>query len=391
MNTDRYRLQSETIDWLRPVMAFMVICLHVQLFYVDKQWSLNGGPFDVFVIYFCKTLCPVAVPTFFFLSGYLFFRGLETWNLDVWKRKMLRRVRTLLVPFLLWNLIALIAFPLTRLGGSLLKGVPMDNLWTVIQERGFLRLFWDRTLFDGISYTTTNLLGWSVPSGQPMDTPLWFVRDLMVVIVFTPLIHWLIKKTGTIFVVLLAVLFLADIWIPVSGFGIKASFFFAWGSLFSIQERNFVDSFRKVSVPVIVLFASGLILIPFLWDIDRQIFSLAVRLFIIIALIFCFNTVSRLLEKGRIRTNSRLTSSSFFVYCAHMVIVASAVMWAVMSLPFRSGIVQILLFLVGAVLIYAICHVVYLLLERYCPSVARALTGGRNKLEVKSQELRIKS
>ena len=41
MNTDRTKIESETIDWLRPVMAFMVICLHAQLFYIDEQWSMN--------------------------------------------------------------------------------------------------------------------------------------------------------------------------------------------------------------------------------------------------------------------------------------------------------------------------------------------------------------
>ena len=109
MNTDRTKIESETIDWLRPVMAFMVICLHAQLFYVDEQWSMNGGVFNVFVIYLCKVICPVAVPTFFFISGYLFYKGLQKWDYGIWKSKMVKRIKTLLVPFVIWNLIALIA------------------------------------------------------------------------------------------------------------------------------------------------------------------------------------------------------------------------------------------------------------------------------------------
>lgn len=378
MNTERRDVQSAAIDWLRPAMAFMVICLHAQLFYTGRQWSLGGGPFDIFVICLCKTLCPVAVPTFFFISGFLFFQGLETWNHEVWKRKMTRRIRTLLVPFLLWNLIALAAFPLTRLGGSLLKGTPMDaSLWDVIRERGLLRLFWDRTLFDGVTYSTTNLLGWSMPSGQPMDTPLWFVRDLMVVVLFTPAIHWLVRRKGVLTVAVLAVLFLADVWIPVSGFGIKATFFFVWGSLFAIKGKGFVQSFRKVRIPASLLFLVGLVLIPFLWEGDRRLFNLAVRLFTIISLMFSFNTVSLLIEKGCIHRAGRLAGSSFFVYCSHMVVVASAVMWAAMSLPLHSAWLQILLFVAAAALIHLVCHLIFMLLQRYCPSVANVLTGGR--------------
>ena len=384
MNRDWTKLQSETIDTLRPIMAFMVICLHTQLFYVDEQWTLNSGIFDIFIICFCKTLCPVAVPMFFFISGYLFYKGLEDWNPDVWKHKMAKRIRTLLVPFLLWNLIALIAFPLTRLGGSILKDVPIGNLWEPFHERGFLRLFWDRTLFDGITYNTTNLLGWSIPSGHPMDTPLWFVRDLMVVIIFTPVIHWLVKKTGSVIVFLLAALFLTDIWIPISGFGIKATFFFTWGSLFSIRRKTFLETFRRLNIPIVILFIAGLVLIPFLWDKDKQIFNLVIRLFIIIAIMFCVNTVSQLLEKGVVQTNSKLTASSFFIYCAHMVIIASAVMWAIIALPFRSGAMRTILFLAGAIVIFLICHFIYIFLERYCPSVASILTGGRNHKKEKT-------
>lgn len=377
--TDWRRVQSATIDWLRPAMAFMVVCLHVQLFYTGRQWALGGGAFDVFVIVLCKTLCPVAVPTFFFISGYLFFQGLESWDSGVWKRKMTRRVRTLLVPYVLWNLIALAAFPLTRLGGSLLKGTPMaaDSLWDVIRERGLLRLFWDRTLFDGVAGSTTNLLGWCMPSGQPMDTPLWFVRDLMVVVLFTPVIHWLVRKTGAATVAVLGALFLADVWIPVPGFGIKATFFFVWGSLFAIKGKSFAQSFRKVAVPVGLLFLVGLALIPFLWDGHRKLFQLAVRLFIIIAVMFSLGTVSLLIGKGVIRPSGWLAGSSFFVYCSHMVVVASAVMWAVMSLPFRSAWMQILLFVAGAALTYLICHLIFMVLQRCLPSVANVLTGQR--------------
>jgi surface polysaccharide O-acyltransferase-like enzyme len=371
-------VQSETIDWLRPVMAFMVICLHVQLFYVDESWSMNGGLFQVFVIYLCKTICPVAVPTFFFISGFLFFNRLEDWNHEIWMRKMTKRLRTLFVPYLLWNLIAIIAFPITRFGGSILKGVPMENVWDTIKDRGFFRLFWDRTLFDGITSQTTNILGWSVPSGQPMDTPLWFVRDLIVILLFTPLIHWLIKKMGSIFVVLLALLFVVDIWIPVSGFGIKATYFFSWGSLFSIKGKSFIESFRKTWKTITLFYFASLAFIPILWEIDRQAFNLTVRVFIPISIMFYFNIVSKLLEHRRIKVNHRLASSSFFVFCSHMVIVSSAVMWAVMSLPFSLGIMRILLFIIGAVLIFLICHFMYIFLKRFCPSVLNLLTGGRN-------------
>ncbi len=181
-----------------------------------------------------------------------------------------------------------------------------------------------------------------------------------------------------VFIAVLAVLFMIDIWFPVSGFGIKATFFFSWGALFSIKGKSFIESFRKFRIPSAVLFVMGLFIIPFLWDNHRYLFNSAIRFFIIIELVFCFNSVSSLIETQKIRVNTQLKNSSFFVYCSHMVIVASAVMWLVMLPPQQTGIVMTLLFVIGTVVIFLICHFMYLILDRYCPSIAGVLTGGRN-------------
>lgn len=364
MTNDWTKIESQTIDWLRPVMAFMIICLHAQFFYSGEQLSMNGGFFDIFVIILCKVLCPVAVPTFFFISGYLFFKGLEDWDYDIWKQKMVKRIRSLLIPFILWNLIALLAFPLTRYAGSLLKGLPMENVWETIQDRGLLRLFWDRTLFDD-SYN------------QPMNTPMWFVRDLMVVVLFTPAIHWLIRKTGILTVIAFAAFYLSGIWIPVPGFGTTATLFFTWGSYYSIRRISFAESFRKVRVLFPILFCIGLLTVPFLWDYNRNWFSPALKVLIIITVVFLFNVTSHFIAGNKIRVNAALAKSSFFVYCSHMVIVASSVMMLVLSLSFGSGIIRSVQLITGVIVIYLICHTVYLIMDRFCPSVLRVLTGGR--------------
>ena len=357
-------------------MAFMVICLHVQLFY-DNDWSMSGGLFDVFVIYLCKVICPVAVPAFFFFSGYLFFKKLEDWNSDVWKSKITKRIRTLLVPYLLWNLIAMLAFPITRLGGVILNGGDMASFWDVLADRGWIRIFWDRTLFDGNIPNTTNILGWRVPCGQPMNTPMWFVRDLMVVILFSPIIHWFVKKGRIVFLALLVAFLAVDIWIPVSGFSIKSVFFFSWGAYYSINGAYFIESFRKKRVPVAVLFAIGLAFLPFLMEYNKQIFSAGVRMFTIISLMFLVNTVSGILREREPKVRTKLAQSSFFVYCSHMVIIISAVMWVVMALPFHSGIMQTILFIVGSFLVYAICHCLFLFMNKFMPKMLAVLTGGR--------------
>ena len=331
MSTEWEKLQSRTIDCLRPILAFMVVGLHAQLFYVGAHWSIDGGLFDIIIICLCKVVFPVAVPAFFFISGFLFFHGLEQWNWNRWKEKIRKRVHTLLIPYMLWNIIALVAFPLTRLGGVILNGGQMPKLLTEIDGECWLRLFWDRTLYSGNIHYSVNILGWNIPCGQPMNTPLWFIRDLMVAILLSPVIYFLIKKIGQIFLVILAILFVVNIWIPISGIGIKALFFFSWGAFFSIKGRSFLESFYRIKTPLAIMYVVLLIVIPFLWNKEQQIFGMVLRIFNIISVAFIFNLMSLLISKKHLNVSKQLVNSSFFIYSIHLVLVSSVVMWAVMQ------------------------------------------------------------
>lgn len=49
----------------------------------------------------------VSVPVFFLISGYYFFKG-EELGKDVYLSKLKKRIRTLLLPYLLWNLLPML-------------------------------------------------------------------------------------------------------------------------------------------------------------------------------------------------------------------------------------------------------------------------------------------
>lgn len=54
-----------------------------------------------------RILASVAVPLFFFISGYLFFFR-TTFSVDVYKKKLKSRIKTLLIPYLFWNFVVLV-------------------------------------------------------------------------------------------------------------------------------------------------------------------------------------------------------------------------------------------------------------------------------------------
>ena len=82
---------SKVIDSLRFPMAVLVVLIHSYMTGVGLVGKLL---YDV--------ITRVAVPTFFLISGFLFYKRLEQWKWDVWKIKVKKRVWTLVVPYFVW-------------------------------------------------------------------------------------------------------------------------------------------------------------------------------------------------------------------------------------------------------------------------------------------------
>jgi len=102
---------SRMIDFLRIPLAFLVVLWHsFQLEHSDR-----GGGMSIFnnlnsfvQVFFSESICTLAVPTFFIISGFLFYGGLDAWNWQLWLGKVKKRSRSLLLPFLVWNVICVI-------------------------------------------------------------------------------------------------------------------------------------------------------------------------------------------------------------------------------------------------------------------------------------------
>lgn len=84
---DSRLLQSQTIDWLRFPLAVAVVFIHS---FGIKEYtlpslnisSLTGmDVYNLIRICFSNVLTHVAVPTFYLISGFLFFLGLKEFKI----------------------------------------------------------------------------------------------------------------------------------------------------------------------------------------------------------------------------------------------------------------------------------------------------------------------
>ena len=116
-------------------------------------------------------------PLFFLVSGFLFFQKYDgSWA--TYKEKLSRRVKTLLIPFLIWNF----ATYLVYFAG---ESIPATKVY-------FATKYWPPIRsFTALDYANA-FFGFTVKF--PMSYQFWFIRDLMVMVVLSPLIYLLLKR-----------------------------------------------------------------------------------------------------------------------------------------------------------------------------------------------------
>lgn len=156
------------------------------------------------------------VPMFFVISGFLLAGKME--QAGWWHRENLKRIRTLLIPYVLWNLIYwcfLLAFAsVTALFGQKFG----DQTWADVSLAEVYRVL-------GINIFMC--------PGLPL---LWYVRCLIVYVVLSPILLPLKKRNGWPLIVGLWVLacYVPDM-IPVDGEGWKVDFYRSnlfWGFVY---------------------------------------------------------------------------------------------------------------------------------------------------------------
>lgn len=244
-------IQSKAIDLLRFPLAVLVVFIHmspqtVPMCNADYRVLSNEGLYNVFALLFSNVLGGVAVPCFYVISGYLFFYKIENFTWDAYAKKMRNRLRTLIIPYILWNVFAAL----------LMSGYLFMSRASVVEAQ--YPISW-HVLIDWNDFTSSanvNWLGHQVPSTAPYDLPLWFLRDLIVVSCLSPLIYYFVKFTKFWGVVFLFLAYISRVWLTISGFSCSAFFFFSLGTYLSINKINMAYLAKKlsaISIPISML------------------------------------------------------------------------------------------------------------------------------------------
>lgn len=158
---------SDKITVLYTLLIIMVVYIH--------SYYLEAEQYEVteFIQKFMGNSFGIANCLFFSISGYLFARTVQSLK-DVWEKQK-KRFRTLMVPYILWNLIFVLWY-------VILEVLPGLDRW--VNSASVIERFTTQSIGQILYYLFI----------EPAAFQLWFLRDLLVMVAFTPLWWWLAQK-----------------------------------------------------------------------------------------------------------------------------------------------------------------------------------------------------
>ena len=291
-------------------------------------------------------------------------------------------MRSLFIPYVLWNVLAAMyaCRGMLPLLSDFFPGASATRL--NLSLSGMAHAFFDEYHGEGLLLRPVEP---ATTEWAPIDVPLWYVRDLMLMVLAAPLLDWVLRRLGWWFV---AVAGAAWLWVSstwgISGGGfplqlLTAFFFFSLGALFRIRECDFVALFsRRWSIVV----AYGSVAMTDVLTQGTVANGWIHHVGILLGIVAFTCTAASLVEHRDFRMPSLLKDSSFFVFAAHFLIlddVGKVVLKLLQRFPFFTDapLPMLCFYFLIPLLTIALCIGVYALLRRFWPQGCRWLTGGR--------------
>ncbi len=283
---------STRISALRFLLAMLVVFIHNNLtadealnyYHLDFSEPLLITYFKMFV---CNMLGSGAVPLFYLFAGYLQFCKHDSYSVLL-KKKM----KSLFVPYVIWTLIGILAF-------FIAQSIPFTSHF--FKNENNIVSNW--SFWDWIN------LFWVHDEGRPLVYQLYFVRNLMILVLMSPLLHILAKSFSFFVIVAIFLCYINEI--PL-GLG-TALFFYMCGWFFAEYNVDFFKLSDKISwLEVIALFMFEII-IPIVFENAKTNYIVP-----IISCFFFLKLSGTIISKEKLFSiTNYLAGYSFFVYAIH--------------------------------------------------------------------------
>ena len=318
-----------------------------QILYFEKDynWFIQN--------FISNGITRIAVPLFFLISGYLFISN-SSFTLQDYKIKISKRFRTLVIPYLFWALLGLLLY-------FALQSFPQSQGFftkKLIKDYSFLE--WLNAIFN-----------------EPIPYQLWFLRDLIIMVLISPLIVFCIKKLKLFFLFVVFVFWFQN---QDSVFlSSEALLFFSTGIYISLFKQDFLEFKPKnasfyliIWLLVLTLKTSLTVWNSFTW-LDIIFFKISI-LVGIIAFWWSYDIFQKHIVNNRILNYT--LEFSFFIYLAHepLLTIIKKVLFAVLS---RNSASNLIVYFSASLITIVLIIFVGKIVKSNCKSIYLFATGGR--------------
>lgn len=291
------------------------------------------------------------VPLFFFISGFLFFAKNGSFNVKEYVQKLQKRACTLLVPYIFWNAVVLSYFAFMHKFTPGLINPEYINVYTYTWQDWLLSFY-------------------NFPGGQPVCFQFWFLRDLMVMVVCSPIVFFVSKYGKRILPIVLATLWLCDKGLfPMQ----TAVTFFTLGSCFSIHKWDFsrlASRYWKIALSVWLVS-----IIVRLWFHCEDIYNMYSTTVLSGSVVYMY---AASICKPQHRSIAQfLATSGFFVYAFHGFPIGVVLKILNGTMHPVSDVAFLMLYVVSFTIIMVVSLGLYYTMRKFMPMLTAIITGGR--------------
>jgi peptidoglycan/LPS O-acetylase OafA/YrhL len=345
------------LDVLRFPLIVLIVYLHacgVTANFADGARGLADTHLVEDVQVITGSISRIAVPLFFLMSGFLFFRGV-TFSLATYRAKLKARARSLLVPFLFWNLAL---FAVVAIAQSIPALAPLFN-----GQNLAVRSMSTFQMIDAIFGFTR----------YPIAYQFWFIRDLMILVVASPLIWAAARYLARPVLIVLLWAWVIAAWPLLLPEGEPVLFFYI-GALVAIRGGSLfaVDRISWWIAPLFVLGLWG-----FYLGHGTGLLNYLLRPTVAVGMVLALKASRWMAQSDRWRGPLIwLARTSFFVFAVHEPLVTIGKKLAFRTLPMTAGTVLTVYAVMPAVIV-AFALLAYWALLKTMPRLLLVVTGDR--------------
>lgn len=347
---------SEKISFLSLVAACLVVFIHV-------PHDFDAGGFGSLVQYvIVEGVARIAVPFFFAVSGFFLAGHIE--DAHWYGSEVAKRVKTILVPYLLWCLIYVMPGYAMAFSANVLHGTALTRNFPAFS---FVSCF-------GLS-----------PIVDPQSAQLWYLRFLFTLVLLSPLLVALLREGYRWSMIVLSLFFIGNCILPGAiprcdlhtffrhAFVFNGFFYFFLGMMISRFEQ-----IRKIrlSLPqslVIGMIGFGLYLLNYhLYRVNAALLLMSV----ISAVSTLLVLASVWFSAGAVALPEWLKGLSFPLYLIHYIVIDLTVnVLDALHIGYSSGALG--WYFITATVVIIVSVSCGKLLRRFFPLMTRYLLGGR--------------